>query len=66
MVMKTFRHMQRQGKTIVLITHGAEVAAWADRVVYIRDGRLMSAEEERAFETRLAEREATLQREAIA
>ena len=66
MVMKTFRHMQRQGKTIVLITHGAEVAAWADRIVYIRDGRLMSAEEERAFEARLAEREATLQREAIA
>ena len=66
MVMRTFRRMQRQGKTIVLITHGAEVAAWADRVVYIRDGRLMSAEEERAFETRLAEREATLQREAIA
>ena len=66
MVMKTFRHMQRQGKTIVLITHGAEVAAWADRIVYIRDGRLMSAEEERAFEARLAEREATLQRGAIA
>lgn len=67
MVMKTFRRMQRQGKTIVVITHGAEVAAWADRTVYIRDGRLLSAEEERAFKAHLAEREAALiQGEAIA
>lgn len=67
MVMKTFRRMQRQGKTIVVITHGAEVAAWADRTVYIRDGKLLSADEEQAFRARLAEREAAmLQGEAIA
>jgi len=67
MVMKTFRRMQRQGKTIVVITHGAEVAAWADRTVYIRDGKLLSAEEEQAFRTHLAEREVAMtQGEAIA
>lgn len=47
MVMQSFRRMQQQGKTIVLITHDAEVAAWADRTVHIRDGRLLTDEEER-------------------
>lgn len=48
MVLKTMRRLRDDGKTIVLITHDAEVADWADRVVYIRDGRLLSAEEEQA------------------
>ncbi|QOY61106.1 ABC transporter ATP-binding protein [Thermophilibacter immobilis] len=55
MVMGTFRRLQRRGKTIVVITHDAEVAAWADRTVHIRDGRLLSDEEERAYLARLAE-----------
>lgn len=49
MVMRTFQRMQRRGKTIILITHDPEVAAWADRTVHIRDGRLFSDEEERAY-----------------
>lgn len=49
MVLKTFRRLKEQGKTIVLITHDAEVAQWADRVVHIRDGKLLSDEEERSF-----------------
>lgn len=57
MVMQTFRRMQRRGKTIVLITHDPEVAEWADRTVHIRDGKLFSDEEERAYLARLAERE---------
>jgi len=48
MVLQTFRGLREQGKTIVLITHDAEVAAWADRTVHIRDGRLLTAEEEQA------------------
>ena len=39
---------------IVLITHDAEVAAWGDRTVHIRDGRLLSDEQERAVQARLA------------
>jgi putative ABC transport system ATP-binding protein len=31
---------QQQGLTVIVITHGAEVAARAERVVTIRDGRL--------------------------
>ncbi|MGI6216314.1 MAG: ABC transporter ATP-binding protein, partial [Coriobacteriales bacterium] len=55
MVMELFQRMQRRGKTIVLITHDPEVAAWADRIVHIRDGRLLTDEEEREFQRRLAE-----------
>ncbi|MGN8690227.1 ABC transporter ATP-binding protein [Atopobiaceae bacterium HCP3S3_F7] len=49
LVMGIFRRMQSRGKTVVLITHDPEVAAWADRVVHIRDGRLLTDEQERAF-----------------
>ena len=54
LVMNTFRRLQQRGKTIVLITHDAEVAAWGDRTVHIRDGRLLSDEQERAVQARLA------------
>ena len=40
-ILMTFRELQRQGRTVVLITHDAEVAEIADRVVHIRDGRLV-------------------------
>lgn len=53
LVMKTFRRLQKRGKTIVLITHDAEVAAWADRTVHIRDGRLLTDEQERAVQAQL-------------
>ena len=62
MVMRTFRRMQRRGKTIVLITHDAEVAAWADRTVHIRDGKLFSDEEERRYLAGLAAREAAAEK----
>lgn len=48
MVMQTFARLRSEGKTIVIITHDPEVAAWADRVMHIRDGQLLSEEEERA------------------
>ena len=39
-VLNTFKRLRDAGKTIVLITHEPDVAAHADRVVHIRDGRL--------------------------
>lgn len=57
LVMRTFRRMQERGKTVVLITHDPGVAGWADRVVHIRDGRLLSDEQERAYVASLAQRE---------
>lgn len=54
MVMETFRHLRERGKTVVVITHDPEVAAWADRTVHIRDGRLLTDEQERAYLAHLA------------
>ena len=48
MVLETFERLGEQGKTIVLITHDADVAKWADRVVHIRDGKLLTDEQENA------------------
>ena len=47
--METFRSLRLRGKTIVLITHDPEVAAWADRTVHIRDGRLLTDQQEHDF-----------------
>lgn len=48
MVLQTFARLRNEGKTIVLITHDPEVSDWADRTVHIRDGKLLTNEEERA------------------
>lgn len=40
MVLETFKGLRDQGKTIVLITHERDVAAHADRIIHIRDGKL--------------------------
>ena len=37
-VMNTFRELNKKGHTIILITHEDEVAAYADRIISIRDG----------------------------
>lgn len=42
-VLDTFRALNRDlGRTIVLITHESEVANSADRIIHIKDGRLIS------------------------
>lgn len=40
-VLETFRELHRQGRTVVLITHEPYVAEHAERVLVIRDGRLV-------------------------
>lgn len=43
LVLKTFERLNREnGHTIILITHEADVAEHADRVLTLRDGRLIS------------------------
>lgn len=39
-VMELFRELNREGMTVIMITHDPEVASQADRVVTIRDGML--------------------------
>ena len=43
-VLAIFQELNRQGKTVVLITHDVAVAAMASRVVEIVDGRIVSDE----------------------
>jgi putative ABC transport system ATP-binding protein len=41
-IMKLLRDLNQQGRTIVLITHEADIAAFASRVVRLRDGVIVS------------------------
>ena len=41
-VMRVFDRLQSQGQTIIVVTHEADIAAHASRVVTLRDGRIAS------------------------
>ena len=45
-VMETLAHLHSEGKTVIIVTHDAAVASWADRCVRIYDGRLLGDGEE--------------------
>jgi putative ABC transport system ATP-binding protein len=40
-VMRMIRAACKQGVAAVVVTHDAQLASWADRVVFIRDGRIV-------------------------
>jgi putative ABC transport system ATP-binding protein len=40
-VMRLLRDITRRGAAAVVVTHEAQLASWADRVVFLRDGRLV-------------------------
>ena len=41
-VLELFRRLHADGQTILMVTHNDEVAAGADRIVHMRDGRIVS------------------------
>ena len=44
-IMTIFRKLNELGITIIMITHEHHIAQCADRILYIRDGRLVGSEE---------------------
>ena len=43
-IMEIFRRINDDGATIVLITHEAELAKWADRTIRLFDGEIVESE----------------------
>lgn len=43
-IMQLFGRLHSQGNTLIVITHEAEVARYADRIIYIRDGKIEKEE----------------------
>ncbi len=42
-IMRLLGHLNEQGRTLLIVTHDAQVAAHAARILYMRDGRLVEA-----------------------
>ncbi|MBI2461163.1 MAG: ATP-binding cassette domain-containing protein, partial [Candidatus Rokubacteria bacterium] len=40
-ILAIFQHLNRQGITVVLVTHEPDVAAYARRIITFRDGRVV-------------------------
>ncbi|MGH7559422.1 MAG: ABC transporter ATP-binding protein [Gemmatimonadales bacterium] len=41
-IMRVFERLHEQDQTVIMVTHEAEIAAHADRIVVLRDGRISS------------------------
>ena len=39
-IMRIFEDLNREGRTVIMITHDPEIAAHADRIVRVKDGVL--------------------------
>jgi macrolide transport system ATP-binding/permease protein len=51
-IMAVIRHLNRdQGVTVVVVTHESDIAAYADRVIVMRDGKILSDEHQIAVRT---------------
>src|SRR3712207_3118707 len=48
-IMRVFESLAEQGQTVIMVTHEADIAAHARRVVIIRDGRIASDERRERF-----------------
>ena len=44
-IITLFKELNDKGKTIVMVTHNEELTRYCDRIVYIKDGRIDSIQE---------------------
>jgi putative ABC transport system ATP-binding protein len=47
-VMGLFRELNREGQTVIMVTHNPENCAYADRTIFLRDGRVVAEGEDLA------------------
>ena len=52
-IMKVFEGLASQGQTVIMVTHEADIAAHARRVVVLRDGIIASDDRRQAFTARM-------------
>jgi ABC-type lipoprotein export system ATPase subunit len=45
--MALLQGVHRQGRTIILVTHDSGIAAYAERLIRLRDGKVASDEQQR-------------------
>ncbi|MCL2253369.1 MAG: ABC transporter ATP-binding protein [Lachnospiraceae bacterium] len=43
-IMQVLTDLKNEGNTIIMVTHSAEEAAWADRIITLKDGRIVDDE----------------------
>jgi len=43
-IMSLLKKLNQEGKTVVVVTHDPEIAGWADRIIRLRDGRIIEGE----------------------
>ena len=52
-IMKVFEELANSGQTVIMVTHEADIAAHARRVVVLRDGRISSDDRRESFVQRV-------------
>ena len=53
-IMRVFESLATEGQTVIMVTHEADIAAHAGRIVVLRDGRISSDERRDTFAARVA------------
>jgi putative ABC transport system ATP-binding protein len=49
-IMELLRHLNRQGLTVVLVTHETDIASWTDRQIHFKDGQIVADDLKTVFE----------------